>query len=78
MHGYGICLCGFALKEEMSYFIKWPDLAKFRHFGNMLKVFGNCLRVYLAFGKIFCFLADFHCCKWPKIEQMIYPSGYTD
>ena len=27
-------------------------MAKFRHFGNMLKLFGNCVRVLLVVGKI--------------------------
>ena len=30
----------------------WPDLAKFRHFGNILQVFGKFLTVYFLFGKI--------------------------
>ena len=30
----------------------WPDLAKFRHFGTILKVLGKFLRVCLVFGKI--------------------------
>ena len=29
----------------------WPDLAKFRHFGNILKVLGNYVRAYLVLGK---------------------------
>ena len=28
----------------------WPDLAKFHHFGEILKVYGNLMRVSLAFG----------------------------
>ena len=28
-----------------------PDLAKFRHFGNILKVLGNYVRAYLVLGK---------------------------
>ena len=38
------------------YTIEWdpvgPDLAKFHHFGKMLKVFGNYLRVNFIFGQI--------------------------
>ena len=30
----------------------WPDLAKFRHFGKSLKVFGTVLMVYFLFGKM--------------------------
>ena len=45
------------------------------HFGIMLKVFGNSVRVYLDFGKIFetslakfvCYLANFEWNKWSII-----------
>ena len=30
----------------------WPDLANFRHWGKIFKVFGNFWRVDLIFGKI--------------------------
>ena len=30
----------------------WPDLANFRHFGKILKIFRPFWRVYLALGKI--------------------------
>ena len=30
----------------------WPDLGKFRHFGQNLNLFGNILRVYLVLGTI--------------------------
>ena len=30
----------------------WQDVAEFRHFGNIWKGFGICLRIYLALGKI--------------------------
>ena len=30
----------------------WPDLAKFRHFGKSLQVFGKFLLVYFFFGKM--------------------------
>ena len=30
----------------------WPDLAKFRHFGTILKVLGAFLMAQLVFGKI--------------------------
>ena len=29
----------------------WPDLAKFRHFGNILKVLGDYMKVYLVLSK---------------------------
>ena len=31
---------------------EWPDLAKFRHFGKISKVFGYLGQIYLVFGKI--------------------------
>ena len=31
----------------------WPDLAKFHHFGEYLKNFGNRFKVYLVLGKVF-------------------------
>ena len=30
----------------------WPDLAKFRHFGKSLQVFGKSFNVYYLFGKM--------------------------
>ena len=30
----------------------WPDLAKFRHFGKSLQVFGQFLTVCICFGKM--------------------------
>ena len=38
-----------------------------KHFGIFWTYFGN----YNALRQIF------HCCKWPNIEQIIYPSGHT-
>ena len=32
--------------------LAWPDLAKFRHFGNNLQVFGKFLPVYFYLGKM--------------------------
>ena len=39
----------------------WPDLAKFRHFGEILLVFGNFFRVYLVLGTIFRILRQILC-----------------
>ena len=54
----------------------WPDLAKFRHFGKILKVFGqflvgtfSILQTFEPTWVIFMLRANFHCCKWPKIEN---------
>ena len=35
-----------------TYIAVWPDLAKFRYFGMMLKHFGHFELVHLVFGKI--------------------------
>ena len=42
----------------------WPDLAKFRHFGIMLKNFGHFERVHFVFGKI-----------WNLLWQILYASA---
>ena len=45
------------------------------HFGKILKVFGNVLRVYLVFEillnlpNLVCHWAKFHHCKWLNIEK---------
>ena len=31
----------------------WPDLAKFHHFGQYLKIFGSIFKVYFILGKVF-------------------------
>ena len=36
----------------------WPDLAKFRHFGTILKVLGKILRDYFVFDKILILLCQ--------------------
>ena len=41
------------VKQEGSFKLsEWRGLAKFRHFGKILKVFGNFSRVNLVFGNI--------------------------
>ena len=35
----------------LAPFAVWTDLAKFRHFGTMLKHFGHFESVHLVFGK---------------------------
>ena len=51
----------------------WPDLAKFQHFGKILKVFGQVRKHYLVFDKFWRYIsfAFFHCFKWPNIDQII-------
>ena len=36
----------------------WLDLAKFWHFGKIMQVFSNILKVYLVLGKILNLLHD--------------------
>ena len=40
------------LYGKIAYLSVWPKLAKFRHFGKTLKVFGYSLRVCFVLGKI--------------------------
>ena len=40
------------LDKDFGTTTVWPDLAKFRQIGTILKVSGNILRVYLVFGKM--------------------------
>ena len=42
--------------RQNLYCAVWPDLAKFRHFGKRLQVFGKFLTVYFLFGKMLCLL----------------------
>ena len=56
-----------------------PDLVKFHHFDQYLKIFGNIFKVYLVLGKIsahfgtICMLlANLYCWKWPNIENTIW------
>ena len=51
----------------------WPDLAKCRPFGGILKVFGNIwefieylTKVWPYFAKTLCYCANFHCSKTAK------------
>ena len=38
-------------ESDVIYLPVWPDLAKFRHFGYILKVLGDNVSVYLVLGK---------------------------
>ena len=61
----------------------WPYLAKFRHFGSMLSIWHLIEGLFsiwqnlLWLCTIFPLWGNFHCCEWPKIEQIIKPSGHT-
>ena len=46
----------------------WPDLAKFRHFGKNLQVFGKFLTAYLLFGNMLSLLWQI----WYIIGQIIF------
>ena len=53
------CFC-----EIDNHFLPvWPYWAKFRHFGNIFKVFGICTRVYFVLHKISKLLWQF-ACNW--------------
>ena len=39
--------------------VDWPDLAKICHFGNVLKVCGNFLSVYVVFVKFLIYLGNY-------------------
>ena len=63
--GKGKLKGGFAVGEPIfyncvfacpCYLPVWPDLAKFHHFGQYLKIFGKIFKVYLVLGKGFCSL----------------------
>ena len=57
----------------------------FYHFVKISIVFGKILMVIQLVGQnfdptlenCFCYWANFRCCKWPNIEQIIQPSGCT-
>ena len=48
-------LCKYLLKYTHELTSVWPDLAKFCHFGTILKILGKILRVYFVFYKMFFF-----------------------
>ena len=45
-----LMLHGRGIKSELESV--WPDVAKFHHFGKILKLLGNLLRVQLVLGEI--------------------------
>ena len=45
----------------------WPDLAKFYHFGNNFKVFGNYKKLYLVFDKLLNLLWQIFYAIWPNL-----------
>ena len=52
------CWCSQS-KFKIDRKVVWSDLTKFCHFGNIWKVFGNFLIVYLVYGKCFMLLCQF-------------------
>ena len=61
-----------------------PDLAKFRHFGEILKVFDNSLNLYLIFGLLLNRLGKFwmpygqiFINEWGQKLKNKKPSGHT-
>ena len=54
----------YLLTEQSNWWPVWPDLAKFRHFANILKDFGNFWRALLILGKILNLLWQNDVCYW--------------
>ena len=52
----GITPLGFCCCEKV-----WPDIARFRHFGEIFKVLGNYSRVYFLLGTILNLLSQILC-----------------
>ena len=62
-----------------------PDLSKNRHFGQILKVFGNIWNLHIASGKLLNLLRQFvmlmgkfSFVKVAKFWKIILPSGHTE
>ena len=53
----------------------WHDFRKLWSFWK--GSFGIWQNFELTLVNFICCWAKFHCCKWPKIEQTIYPPGHT-
>ena len=45
--------CSISVAKLVLHHPVWPDLAKFHHFYQYLKIFGNIFEVYLGLGKVF-------------------------
>ena len=66
--------CPIRGKKSYDGLAVWPDLAKFRHFGNMLKVDDTFLRVNLIFVLI-CNLLWLNC--YDNSQIFIVENGQT-
>ena len=53
--------------EDPAWSAVWPDLVKFRHFGKILLVFGNFLKIYLIFEKIVNLVWQLFYAIWQKV-----------
>ena len=71
--------------EKSSWMVYWKyNISCVTRFGEY-EVFGNFVRADLVFVTIlnqlwqknFCHRPNFHYCKRPNIEQIIWPSGHT-
>ena len=64
----------------MTRFGKIPTLRQ--NFQALRQFFEGLISVGQNFeptlANLLYYLANFHCSKWPNIEQIIYPSGHTD
>ena len=81
-HAYSHALAGpgYVGASTFSWFDRravWPDLAKFRHFGKILKVFGQLLKALFTIWQnfvpsltnILCYLDKLPPYKWSNIEK---------
>ena len=73
----------FSLPSSLCWSV-WPDLAKFRHFGKNLQVFGKLLTVRFFFGKMLSLLwqicditGRFSLWQMAKYWNISQPSGHT-
>ena len=82
IHTYSHALAGpgYVGASTFSWFDRravWPDLAKFRHFGKILKVFGQLLKALFtiwqnfvpSLTKILCYWEKLPPYKWSNIEK---------
>ena len=72
-----LCKVSLHVSHDFCKFAVWPDLAKFRHFGEVLKVIWQFSTLNLVFGKslnpirqiLYAFWQIFIRRKWPNITK---------
>ena len=73
--------------EQTDKQMKYSSVTRFGkvcHFGEILKMWpfsegsnSDWPNYVLTLAWFICYLANFHCCEWPNIIQIIQPSGHT-